>query len=82
MKPKFNSGKNNKVYSADGYKAGEHNSWVGKGESIYNPAQGLATYIDRGTVGVNNQKSSVRENDDNVIFGNDIDMQTGTTFAK
>lgn len=82
MKPKFNSGKNNKVYSADGYKAGEHNSWVGKGESIYNPAQGLATYIDRGTVGVDNQKSSVRENDDNVIFGNDIDMQTGTTFAK
>lgn len=83
MKPKYNSGKsNNKVYSAGGYSAGEHNSWVGKGESIYNPAQGLATYIDRGTVGVDNQKSSVRENDDNVIFGNDIDIQTGTTFAK
>lgn len=83
MKPKYNSGKSsNKVYSAGGYSAGEHNSWVGKGESIYNPAQGLATYIDRGTVGVDNQKSSVRENDDNVIFGNDIDIQTGTTFAK
>lgn len=83
MKPKYNSGKsNNKVYSAGGYGAGEHNSWVGKGESIYNPSQQLATYIDRGKVGVDNQKSSVQEYDDNVIFGNDVDVATGTTFAK
>lgn len=83
MKPKYNSGKSsNKVYSAEGYGVGEHNSWVGKGESIYNPSQQLATYIDKGKVGVDNQKSSVQEHDDNVIFGNDVDIATGTTFAK
>lgn len=79
--PRYNSGKN-KVWTPDGYMAGPHNSWVGKGESIVNFNDGKASMVEQGTVGVDNQKSSVQENDDNVILGNDIDWSTGRTFAE
>lgn len=79
--PRYNSGKN-KVWTPDGYMAGPHNSWVGKGESIVNFNDGKASMVEKGTVGVDNQKSSVQEDDDNVILGNDIDWSTGRTFAE
>lgn len=79
--PRYNSGKN-KVWTPDGYMAGPHNSWVGKGESIVNFNDGKASMVEKGTIGVDNQKSSVQENDDNVILGNDVDWSTGRTFAE
>lgn len=77
----FNKGKN-KVWSPNGYVTGPHNSWVGKGESILNFNDGKGTLVTNGKVGVDNQRSSVQENDDNVILGNDMDLRAGTTFAK
>lgn len=71
-----------KVWTPSGYQNGPVNSIVGKGETIFNPASERATYVDRGTVGVDNQPSSVSENDDNVILGNDTDWLTGKTFAE
>ena len=79
--PRYNSGKS-KVWTPDGYMAGPHNSWVGKGESIVNFNDGKASMVEKGTVGVDNQKSSVQESDDNVILGNDVDWSTGRTFAE
>lgn len=79
--PMYNQGKN-KVWSPDGYVPGYHNSYVGKGEVIANLNSGKASVITKGKVGVDNQKSSVQENDDNVILGNDIDFTTGKTFAE
>lgn len=82
--PKYNSGKSTrrKVWSPDGYLNGEHNSYVGKGESIINFDQGKGTVVSKGKVGVDNQSSSVREDDNNVILGNDLDLRTGATFAQ
>lgn len=57
------------------------NSYVGKGETIRNPQTGDATYVDEGTKGVDDQPSSVAENDNNVVLGNDIEWTTGQTFA-
>lgn len=79
--PMYNSGKD-KVWSPDGYVPGAHNSYVGKGEVIANFNSGKASVITKGKVGVDNQKSSVSENDDNVILGNDVDYTTGRTFAE
>lgn len=79
--PMYNSGKD-KVWSPDGYVPGAHNSYVGKGEVIANFNDGKASVITKGKVGVDNQKSSVSENDDNVILGNDVDYTTGRTFAE
>lgn len=79
--PMYNSGKD-KVWSPDGYVSGLHNSYVGKGEVIANFNSGKASVITKGKVGVDNQKSSVSENDDNVILGNDVDFTTGRTFAE
>lgn len=84
--PMFNSGKNmkgsTKVWTPGGYQSGEHNSYVGKGESIINFNEGKGTLVTKGQIGVDNQPSSVRENDDNVILGNDVDWRTGSTFAE
>lgn len=79
--PMYNSGKD-KVWSPDGYVSGLHNSYVGKGEVIANFNSGKASVITKGKVGVDNQKSSVSENDNNVILGNDVDFTTGRTFAE
>ena len=79
--PTYNSGKD-KVWSPDGYVSGLHNSYVGKGEVIANFNSGKASVITKGKVGVDNQKSSVSENDNNVILGNDVDFTTGRTFAE
>lgn len=82
----YNSGKSEgnykQVYSPYGVVNGPHESNVGKGESIIDFNNGSATIVDRGTVGVDNQPSSVREDDSNVILGNDIDWRTGDTFAR
>lgn len=84
--PMFNSGKNmkgsTKVWTPGGYQSGEHNSYVGKGESIINFNEGKGTLVTKGQIGVDNQPSSVREDDDNVILGNDVDWRTGSTFAE
>ena len=70
-----------KIWTPDGLQQGLQQSWVGKGESIINYNQGKATLVDKGKVGVDNQPSSVQENDDNVIAGNDVDWSNGMTFA-
>ena len=84
--PMFNNGKNmkgsTKVWTPGGYQSGEHNSYVGKGESIINFNEGKGTLVTKGQIGVDNQPSSVREDDDNVILGNDLDWRTGSTFAE
>ena len=85
-KPMYNSGKNMnksmKVWTPSGYQSGEHNSYVGKGESIINFNEGKGTLVTKGQIGVDNQPSSIRENDDNVVLGNDVDWRTGSTFAE
>lgn len=82
----YNSGKSEgsykQVYSPYGVINGPHESNVGKGESIIDFNNGSATIVDKGTVGVDNQPSSVREDDSNVILGNDVDWRTGDTFAR
>lgn len=82
----YNNGKSEgnykQVYSPYGVINGPHESNVGKGESIIDFNNGSATIVDKGTVGVDNQPSSVREDDSNVILGNDIDWRTGDTFAR
>lgn len=76
---KYNKGK---VWTPNGYMNDDHNSWVGKGESLLNFDNGTGTLVTKGKVGVDNQPSSVQENDNNVILGNDIDWTNGITFAK
>lgn len=78
-KMRYNRGK---VWSPEGYETGEHNSYVGKGESIINFSTGKGSLVNKGKIGVDNQPSSVQENDDNVILGNDIDWSNGNTFAQ
>lgn len=70
-----------KIWTPDGLQRGIQQSWVGKGESIINYDQGKAALVDKGKVGVDNQPSSVQEDDDNVIAGNDVDWSNGMTFA-
>lgn len=72
----------NKVQTAEGLQNGPVNSMVGKGESILNFNQGTGNVVNKGKVGVDNQKSSVQQNDDNTILGNDIDWNTGQSFAQ
>lgn len=76
---RYNKGK---VWSPEGYTVGEHNSYVGKGESIVNFSTGKGSFVNKGKIGVDNQPSSVQENDDNVILGNDTDWSNGYTFAQ
>lgn len=71
----------NKVWTPNGYKAGPVNSLVGKGESIIDYTNGTGTLVTKGKVGVDNQPSSVRQEDNNVIAGNDIDWSNGMKFS-
>ncbi len=76
-----NSGKDNNVWSPYGYHKGPTNSMVGKGTSILNLQDETATYVSKGKRGVDNQPSSVRQDDDNIILGNDIDWSNGIKFS-
>ena len=77
-----NKGKDmNKVWTPTGYRSGHVNSMVGKGESIINFNRGTGTLVTKGERGVDNQPSSVRPDDDNVILGNDIDWTNGMRFS-
>ena len=71
----------NKVWTPNGYQSGPFNSLVGKGESIIDYTNGTGTLVTKGKVGVDNQPSSVRIDDDNVIAGNDIDWSNGIKFS-
>ena len=71
----------NKVWTPNGYQAGPINSLVGKGESIIDYTNGTGTLVTKGKVGVDNQPSSVEQNDNNVIAGNDIDWSNGIKFS-
>lgn len=73
--------KGNKVWTPNGYQAGPVNSLVGKGESIIDYTNGTGTLVTKGKVGVDNQPSSVRRYDNNVIAGNDIDWSNGMKFS-
>lgn len=70
-----------KVWTPNGYQAGPVNSLVGKGESIIDYTNGTGTLVTKGQVGVDNQPSSVQQDDQNVIAGNDIDWTTGQKFS-
>ena len=70
-----------KVWTPNGYQVGPINSLVGKGESIIDYTNGTGTLVTKGKVGVDNQPSSVKENDSNVIAGNDVDWTTGMKFS-
>lgn len=69
------------VWTPSGYQRGPKNSLVGKGESIIDYHNGTGTLVTKGKRGVDNQPSSVSENDNNVIAGNDIDWKTGYKFS-
>lgn len=71
----------NKVWTPNGYQEGPVNSLVGKGESIIDYTNGTGTLVTKGKVGVDNQPSSVHENDSNVIAGNDKDWTNGMKFS-
>ena len=71
----------NKVWTPNGYQEGPVNSLVGKGESIIDYTNGTGTLVTKGKVGVDNQPSSVREDDSNVIAGNDKDWTNGMKFS-
>lgn len=78
----LNRGKDmNKVWTPSGFKNGHINSMVGKGESIINFNRGTGTLITKGVRGVDNQPSSVKPNDDNIILGNDVDWTNGMKFS-
>lgn len=70
-----------KVWTPSGYRLGPVNSLVGKGESIIDYNNGTGTLITKGQKGVDNQPSSVKEGDQNVIAGNDIDWSNGIKFS-
>lgn len=72
----------NKVWSPSGYEYGPINSLVGKGESIINFNNQTASYVKTGKVGKDTEPSSVRDDDDNVILGNDINWKTGNKFSQ
>lgn len=76
-----NKGKDmNKVWTPTGYRTGHINSMVGKGESIIDFNRGTGTLVTKGVKGVDNQPSSVKPGDDNVILGNDVDWTNGLKF--
>lgn len=78
-----NNGKdmNRKVWTPDGYKNGVVNSYVGRGESIIDYTNGTGTLVTKGTRGIDNQPSSVKNGDNNVIIGNDVDWTNGIRFS-
>lgn len=71
-----------KVWTPNGYQVGPTNSMVGKGESIIDYTNGTGTLVTKGMVGVDNQPSSVRQDDNNVIAGNDRDWTNGMKFSQ
>lgn len=70
-----------KVWTPNGYMQGPVNSLVGKGESIIDYTNGTGTLVTKGKVGVDNQPSSVKQEDQNVIAGNDVDWTNGMKFS-
>ena len=64
---------NKKVWTPNGLQSAPFNSMVGKGESIINYDTNNASLITKGTKGRDTEGSSVQENDNNVIAGNDKD---------
>lgn len=70
-----------KVWTPNGYTQGPINSLVGKGESIIDYTNGTGTLVTKGKKGVDNQPSSVDQNDNNVIAGNDVDWSNGIKFS-
>ena len=77
-----------KVWGPDGYQVGPVNSMVGKGETIVNFDTGDSSLVTKGKVGQDTEYSSVTENDNNVILGNDPILplynrgKSGITFAQ
>ena len=69
------------VWTTNGYTQGPINSLVGKGESIIDYTNGTGTLVTKGKKGVDNQPSSVKQNDNNVIAGNDVDWSNGIKFS-
>lgn len=74
--------KNKKVWTPTGYQEGPFNSMVSKGESIIDYTNGAGTLVTKGQYGKDTEKSSVKDGDQNVIAGNDLDILTGKTFAE
>ena len=70
-----------KVWTPNGYAQGPVNSLVGKGESIIDYTNGTGTLVTKGKRGIDNQPSSVEQNDNNVIAGNDVDWSNGIKFS-
>lgn len=70
-----------KVWTPNGYTQGPVNSLVGKGESIIDYTNGTGTLVTKGKRGIDNQPSSVEQNDNNVIAGNDVDWSNGMKFS-
>lgn len=70
------------VWTPEGKQFGEQGSWVGKGESQIDYDNGTASIVKEGKVGVDNVPSSAKEGDNITIAGNDIDWNTGGTFAR
>lgn len=71
-----------KVWSPGGYMPGPINSLVGKDETLYNPTSGRAQLVEKGKVGVDNQPSSIKQDDDNIILGNDKNWNTGNKISQ
>ena len=65
--------RNNKVWTPTGLQSAPLNSMVGKGESIINYDTDNASLVTKGIKGRDTEGSSVQENDNNVIAGNDKD---------
>lgn len=64
---------NKQVWTPNGLQTAPLNSMVGKGESIINYNTGDASLITKGIKGRDTEGSSVQNNDNNVIAGNDKD---------
>lgn len=64
---------NKKVWTPNGLQTAPLNSMVGKGESIINYNTGNASLVTKGIKGRDTEGSSVQDNDNNVIAGNDKD---------
>ena len=65
--------RNKKVWTPNGLQNAPLNSMVGKGESIINYDNNDASLVTKGIKGRDTEGSSVQENDNNVIAGNDKD---------
>lgn len=64
---------NKQVWTPNGLQTAPLNSMVGKGESIINYNTGNASLVTKGIKGRDTEGSSVQDNDNNVIAGNDKD---------